>query len=266
MSSVITSGLAAAPWRFLLSPPQDGATNMGTDLGLMDRARTTGECVLRVYAWSRPTISLGRNQRVAGRYDAAKIRGFGLDVVRRPTGGRTILHYHEVTYSVTAPDTSAGPLGAAYAWINDLVVGALTSLGVTAEVASPAARTPATWTSPCFARLSRGEITAAGRKLVGSAQFRQEGAILQHGSILVRDDQSLLAKLAAPGDEPVPAPATLSELLDDEPTPAEFGAALRASLHSTTGAYPAPLDGSEVASLCGRHVGEFLDERWTWRA
>src|SRR6476619_5981772 len=90
-------------WRLMLVPPRRGAENMARDTGLMDRARATGEAVLSVYSWERPTLSLGRNQTAAGRYDLTAIKHRGIDVVRRPTGGRALLHWHEVTYSVTAP-------------------------------------------------------------------------------------------------------------------------------------------------------------------
>src|ERR1700704_6821622 len=88
-----------AHWRLVVTPPDGGAQNMALDEALMDRARTTGEWVLRVYAWSTATISLGRNQTAHGRYDLEQIRRRGLAVVRRPTGGRAILHDHEITYS-----------------------------------------------------------------------------------------------------------------------------------------------------------------------
>src|SRR5687767_12168212 len=87
--------------RFLVSDPADGATNMATDDALRLRARRTGETVYRLYAWSRPTVSLGRNQSARGRYNLALARARGIDFVRRPTGGRAILHHREITYSVT---------------------------------------------------------------------------------------------------------------------------------------------------------------------
>src|SRR6476620_9212884 len=91
------------PWRLLLSPPLGGPENMALDEALMGRARRTGESVLRVYAWSRPTLSLGRNQRAVGLYREQALAERGVGVVRRPTGGRALLHHREITYSVTAP-------------------------------------------------------------------------------------------------------------------------------------------------------------------
>src|SRR5947207_5741451 len=127
-------------WRLTVSPPASGAENMALDEALMERARETGEWVMRVYSWRTPTISLGRNQSASGRYDRARIDAAGLSVVRRPTGGRAILHDREITYSVTAPLAGAGDLGQSYSRINALLLDAVTSLGVAATLASPKAR------------------------------------------------------------------------------------------------------------------------------
>ena len=79
------------------------------DVSLLDRARSSGECVMRIYEWSRPTLSLGRNQAARGHYDLERARAAGIDFVRRPTGGRAVLHHRELTYSVTAPAAALGP-------------------------------------------------------------------------------------------------------------------------------------------------------------
>src|SRR6476661_963579 len=183
-------------WRLMLVPPRSGAENMARDTGLMDRARETGETVLSVYSWERPTLSLGRNQTASGRYDLDAIASRGMDVVRRPTGGRALLHHREVTYSVTSPVSPDETLNDSYERINGLLLEALFSLGVDARVA--AATTPALPPGeiPCFAEPSKGELVSAGRKLVGSAQVRENGALLQHGSILIEDDQALIAQVS----------------------------------------------------------------------
>src|SRR6185503_12044219 len=120
-------------WRLIVTPPAGGAENMALDEALMERARETNEWVLRVYSWSTPTISLGRNQSARGRYDLERIGQLGFGVVRRPTGGRAILHHREITYSVTAPAEEAGDLRQSYDRINQLLLHALNSLGVHAS-------------------------------------------------------------------------------------------------------------------------------------
>jgi lipoate-protein ligase A len=141
---------AATRWRLVVTPAAGGAENMALDEALMERARETGEWVVRVYSWSRPTISLGRNQSARGRYDLPRISALGLDVVRRPTGGRAILHNREITYSVTAPSEEAGDLRQSYDRINRLLLEALRSLGVHASIFSVTTRAPSPGMAPCF--------------------------------------------------------------------------------------------------------------------
>ena len=99
----VARGPLTGTWRTLLTPPLSGAANMAMDHALMERARRTGERVLRVYTWSGPTLSLGRHQVARGRMNIDAARARGVALVRRPTGGRALLHHREVTYSVTAP-------------------------------------------------------------------------------------------------------------------------------------------------------------------
>src|SRR2546423_4454707 len=105
-------------WRLLLAEPRSGAENMARDSALQSRAARTGETVSGIYSWLRPTLSFGRHQPATGLYDIEKIRSANVDVVRRPTGGRGILHDHEVIYSVSAPLGDAGPLRETYSRIN----------------------------------------------------------------------------------------------------------------------------------------------------
>src|SRR5215207_8059381 len=109
-------------WMLLLTPPLSGAENMALDEALMRRATETGEATFRVYTWAEPTLSFGRNQTALGTYSAGRARRRGVSVVRRPTGGRSLLHHREITYSVTAPLGSSGSLRESYARINRLLV------------------------------------------------------------------------------------------------------------------------------------------------
>src|SRR4051812_48910645 len=201
-------------WRLLLAQPRSGAENMARDTALQARAAKTSETVFSIYSWDRPTLSFGRHQPATGLYDVERIRTAGVGVVRRPTGGRAILHHHEVTYSVSAPLAGAPPLRETYERINEILIAGLSRLGVSVGTAAPAARAPIPSVRPCFETPGEGELVSAGGKLVGSAQWRDEHSLLQHGSILVVDDQSALPSYAmrTPGSaEPaLPAPATLS--------------------------------------------------------
>ena len=211
-----------SPWRLLIAAPRSGAENMARDTALQARAARTGETVFSIYSWSRPTLSFGRNQPAIGLYDLGKVRSAGLDVVRRPTGGRAILHHREVTYSVTAPLEDAAPLRETYSRINRILQSGLSRLGVTVVPATSSERAAVPSVRPCFETPAEGELVAQGGKLVGSAQYRDGGALLQHGSILVNDDQSSLPDFAArlsAESESVPAPATPVNCVKAETSP-----------------------------------------------
>src|SRR6185295_14167086 len=138
-------------WRLMSVGPRNGAENMARDVALMDRARNTGEIVFSVYGWTQKTLSLGRNQRAKGCYDLGRMRAMGVDVVRRPTGGRALLHHREVTYSVTAPLDQGDSLRDSYERINRILLFGLRTLGVKASVADPTGPAALPTDTPCFA-------------------------------------------------------------------------------------------------------------------
>jgi len=252
-------------WRMLLTPAAGGAENMALDEALMSRARETGEWTLRVYSWSRATISFGRNEAARRHYDPERIGARDLAVVRRPTGGRAILHDREITYSVTAPAADAGDLRASYDRINTLLLTGLARLGVDARVAERETRGVTPGPAPCFAEPWAGELTLGGRKLAGSAQWRSSGAMLQHGSILVEDDQSVLTELWAEPRSRIPAPATLASALGRPPTPEELYEALAYAVREiedpcAESLIPDDRLRADAASL----VVHYADEAWTW--
>ena len=250
-------------WRFLDSRALDGAEQMALDAGLMDRARHTGEAVLRVYAWTRPTLSFGRHEAVRGRFAPGALERENVGAVRRPTGGRVLMHDREVTYSVTGPAPEGEGLKAGYARINAMLMSALARLGVSvSEAPRSTPRRPGG--AACFAEPSAGELVVDGRKLVGSAQLRENGAFLQHGSILIDDDQPRIAALSA---EPITAArpaATLRGCLGRAPAYDEVRDALRAALEAAEGA-PLILDRDEAAELAAPHRRHFSSAEWTWR-
>lgn len=272
----------APPFRLLLTPPRDGAANMALDEALLHHAARTGWTIVRVYGWSRPTLSLGRNQTAVGLYDPVRLADAGVDVVRRPTGGRAVLHWREVTYAVAAPvgalAPEGAPLKASYARINRLLLEALRRLGVGARVAEPAGRAPRPDGAPCFEVPTGGELVvpaadsadasadATARKLVGSAQWQEEGALLQHGSLLIDDDQSRIPTLAAQPLPAVPAPATLRQVLGRAPSLDEVAAALFAAVRALEdpAAAPLPSDPTLAADAETRAV-RYRDPTWTWR-
>jgi lipoyl(octanoyl) transferase len=268
----------------LVTPPLPGADNMALDHALMRRAARTGEAVLRIYAWREPTLSFGRHEVARGVYDRAAISAAGLAVVRRPTGGRAVLHDDEITYSVTAPlpahDHAAAPgvarrahARALYTAINHLLLQGLAQLGVAAQLASgdAIAGPRSLGAGPCFDTASDGELVVGGRKLVGSAQWREEGAVLQHGSMLIASHRSRLAALspgsALSGQTPA---AGLRDLLHQVPAPADVAVAFAAVLNDALAAAGAPAarlmsPGPETAAMTEELRGRYEDDSWTWR-
>ncbi|MEP6858268.1 MAG: hypothetical protein ABI994_07765 [Gemmatimonadales bacterium] len=242
---------------------------MARDSALQARAARTGETVFSIYSWTRPTLSFGRHQPATGLYDIEKIRSANVDVVRRPTGGRAILHDHEVTYSVTAPLREAASLRETYSRINRILLDGLGRLGVGVELASPSERAAVPSMRPCFETPGEGELVARGSKLVGSAQWRDEGALLQHGSILVEDDQSALPSFSAAGagsgSESIPRPATLHALLGRSPDAAEVASAMFDAVRSLEDDDATELAEAEIRGETVNHIPHFLDEGWTWR-
>jgi lipoyl(octanoyl) transferase len=254
-------------WAIWRDGAADGVTNMATDAALLSQVRT-GHAVWRWYAWERPTVSFGRHERTAGRYSAEQLARIELPAVRRPTGGRALLHAREITYSVTCP--LDGRLGwrVAYDAINAILLATLHDVGVPAELAGPSrAVTP---DGPvCFDEPAEGEITVRGQKLVGSAVWRQDGGYLQHGSILLHDDQHRLSEASLVAARP-PAPAAALARIAPGVDITQLADALERVLSRVAGEQPAvtpepfapSADVRRSIALQRRH---FADTAWLWR-
>ncbi len=177
---------------------------------------------LRFFCWRPPCLSLGFNQPYAV-VDEAFCRENGVDITRRPTGGRAVLHHLELTYSVTAPlavEPFSRELQACYRLICGALVRGLQTLGIPAQVVSEGGlRLPPTSAAPCFISPAAGEVVVGGRKLVGSAMRRWGDVLLQHGSLLLDWDARLQAGvLGLSSDAPLrSAVATVREVLGRVP-------------------------------------------------
>lgn len=255
--------------RCLVDDPAPGPWNMALDEALMDTARQ-GEITLRFYGWEPGTLSFGRNEAARWRYDEGRALAKGLGLVRRPTGGRAVFHHRELTYSLTAPARSWGGLRETYLKVNRALRSGLMSLGVPADLEPRPARagTSRPAAGACFRQPLPGELTAGGRKLVGSAQWRERGALLQHGSILLHNDQEVVELLRVGGvgpAEPVPA-VGLAELLPLLPPVEDLMDALVSSFGREFGR---PVcRGSlrpEEKELARGLVPRYRDDSWTWR-
>jgi lipoate-protein ligase A len=192
-------------WRFLDTGPARGAFNMAVDEALLVGVGEAGPA-LRLYRWDPPAVSFGYGQQPWREVDLDQCREAGIEVVRRLTGGRAVLHWDELTYSVICREDDphcGGPIGHTYRRIGECLAEGLRLFGVEAalERGRPGARQSRETgaSEPCFASLARWEVKCGGRKLIGSAQRRVRGAVLQHGSLLVGPQHQRLLDLLPPG-------------------------------------------------------------------
>ena len=195
-----------ATWRLIIEDaPRSGSANMAVDHAIAE-ACAAGESLptLRFYRWQPPAISLGRHQPLA-EIDLEAAAAHGYDIVRRTTGGRAILHVDELTYSVAAPKSEPrveGGVMDAYLRLSNALVTGLHLLGVPADKAGGDTKVSKDVSAACFEVPSAYEITVGGRKLMGSAQSRRAGYVLQHGSLpLFGDITRLIPVLSLPGPQ-----------------------------------------------------------------
>lgn len=190
-------------WRLIIDSPMMGAYNMAIDEAIM-LAVSDGKALptLRLYDWSPLCLSLGYGQRLRDA-DLDRIDTAGWQIVRRPTGGKAILHGNELTYSVSIPkdhELAQGDVVESYRRISEALLTALRYLGL-----SPASEMQAkgnTGLGPvCFEVPSHYEITSGGKKLIGSAQVRRKDGILQHGTLPLTGDIALICDALAYPDE-----------------------------------------------------------------
>ena len=190
-------------WRLMVTPPMDGAMNMAIDHAILEAvAAGNTPPTLRLYAWQPACLSLGYGQPFAD-VDRERLAMAGWDVVRRITGGRAILHTDELTYSVAVPNDHAlvtGDIISSYRRLSEALVAGLRMLGATPQAEQLATGTP--HSGPvCFEVPSHYEITVRGKKLIGSAQVRKFGGVLQHGTIPLGGDITRIVEVLSFADE-----------------------------------------------------------------
>ncbi len=213
----------SATWRLLIDGPVAGASNMARDRAIQ-LAVEAGEAppTVRLYRWVRPTLTLGRFQS-AEDVDLARAAVLGVDVVRRFTGGRAVLHDDELTYAIIASTADGVPRGvaASYRYLCAALAAAYRRFGVDAEVTrhdrsvAPSAA--------CYLATSRADLSLGALKLSGSAQVWHHDTVLQHGSFTVTRDV-----------------AREAEVLRLEPEQAQSLCTTVATIFSATGVRPNP--------------------------
>ena len=190
-------------WRVINSGIARAAENMAVDEAML-HAHAAGDVppTIRFYGWQPAAMSIGYFQKASAEVDVEKCRSEGIDVVRRLTGGRAVLHDEEFTYSVVVREDYPllpATITASYRYLSEGLLTGLQSLGIDAHMNIPTAAYGQSKhhssSAACFDAPSHYEITVQGRKLVGSAQVRKEGVVLQHGSILLTFNPAKVASL-----------------------------------------------------------------------
>ncbi len=268
-------------WRVIRMGPEEGAFNMALDEAILEATgRKDSPPTLRLYAWQPPCLSLGYSQPVADAdHQALARRGWGL--VRRPTGGRAILHTDELTYAVIAPMDEPQVRGSVLESYRRLSLGLLAGLErlglpVQADAIYPQAQGSDASGPVCFEVPSNYEITIGGKKLMGSAQSRRHFGVLQHGSLplcgdLSRIVQALVFQSEAAREEAarrlLARATTAEDYLGRAPAWEEAADALRMGFHQALGiefaegqATPAELE--RARQLVAEKYG---NEEWTER-
>ena len=268
-----------AQMRSIVEPEfHDGAWNMAIDSVIVDAVSTGKQPpTLRLYGWDPFCLSLGYGQRLRDA-DQQSLGASGWDLVRRPTGGKAILHGDELTYSLCLPidhPFASGDVVESYRRISVGLLRALESLGLSASARRQASNAGHRTAGPvCFELSSHYEIVVEGRKLIGSAQLRRKGVLLQHGTIPLggditricdvlvfdnkddRDEQRTRLRERA---------TSLAQVLGREPTWAEVAEALERGFSQNLGApfNRDRLSECEAARARALRVEKYANPEWT---
>ncbi len=230
-------------WRLIISPPAAGAWNMALDEAILESVVDHQALpTLRLYAWAPPCLSLGQAQPSSD-VDLEELTARGWDLVRRPTGGRAILHTDEMTYSVAArldEPRVAGSILESYRRLSGALLRGLELLHLQARADQeyPLPEGAQQNGAVCFEVPSNYEITVAGKKLIGSAQARRLGGVLQHGSLPLYGDLTRITQVLTYPDPSaretaarrlIAHAATVESFLGRRPTWEEAAEAFRAA-------------------------------------
>ena len=179
----------AKSWYLLDSGPGSAAFNMALDSRLLDLAVELALAgILRFYWFARPAITLGRFQK-AGVLNSSRCQADGIEIVQRPTGGRAVFHQHELTYSLIMPLENpyfGAGVTSSFQAISRVLQQGVGNLNLKAQLEKSRSGRHVGAEADCFKSAGRYELKVGSAKLLGSAQVRRNGYLLQHGSIYLR--------------------------------------------------------------------------------
>ena len=186
-------------WRLIITGPMNAAANMAMDEAILREIENAEDApnVLRLYQWEKPSISLGNSQKAEKEFNLSKVEEDQFDIVRRFTGGRAVLHWDELTYSVIGPIRSehwSSRLSDTYQIISEALLLALQNIGFQGELSrrdlDETKLKKQNIAKPCFSSTARSEVIWNAKKIIGSAQRRTKKAFVQHGSMLLNEKHS----------------------------------------------------------------------------
>jgi len=186
-------------WKLIVDKkPLSGSLNMAIDDFLFRSLSSEPQTYLRFYRWERPTVSLGYSQDIRKVVDVEYCQKQGIDIVRRMTGGKLVLHHKEVTYSLCSSDkeTFTSTLADSYKLISQALMRGFDKMGLKSYLADSPPNSYVRGNLPCFSYPARDEIEVEGKKIVGSAQKRAGSKFIQHGSIPLEEDEGFLAPVS----------------------------------------------------------------------
>jgi lipoate-protein ligase A len=261
--------------RLLRTRASRGSINMGVDEALATLCRD--RAILRFYAWDAPTLSIGYFQRT-DEIDLEACHTSAVSLVRRPTGGRAVLHHRDLTYSLVLPlrpPWTEFSIADSYRRINSCLKRGLETLGLAASIGIASERAGHSGVVPspfCFSAIARHEVLVAGKKVIGSAQRRFPGALLQQGSILLDFDPGAILALLGPGGRAATEGSlgivgSLREALGWLPERAQVEAAISDGLAREMGVdfTEGALDPGELQLSDQLAADRYAAETWTFR-
>lgn len=186
-------------WHLIIDrTPQKGSWNMAVDDYMFQSLGEEPTTYLRFYRWNKPTVSIGYSQNAKKVVDLDFCRKRGIEIVRRITGGKLVLHHKEVTYTVCSSDTDifSQKLVDSYKLISEALNRGLQRMKIESQLAKETPSEYVRGALPCFSHPARNEIEVDGKKIIGSAQKRAGNKFIQHGSIPLEKEEGLLKSVS----------------------------------------------------------------------
>jgi lipoyl(octanoyl) transferase len=188
-------------WSFMGGDLAEGAYNMAEDMACLQSCEEGfSPPTIKLYGWKRPTLTIGYSQQPGKLINLEKARQLDIPIIRRPTGGRVLLHCEELTYSLIAPNDHpllGGDLKGSMCVISEMLKNCLVKLGCSRDDIQFALPSKSRGQSgpACFSLANHYELTCRGKKIIGSAQRRMKQAFLQHGSLILEFNRPFLNSL-----------------------------------------------------------------------